>query len=235
METFITSDLHLGCSHSRCAEFRAFLDSLPTGARLVLNGDIINHYYSDKNLEGEHRDTLDAIRAASFEREVIWIRGNNDKRLELSDPGRIQLVNDYAIGKRLYIAHGHRFDILMPMARLALIPARLIYYGIARLRGSKAHVAQSAKRLSRLYLVLCRHVAGNAARYAKKHGYEAVTCGHTHYVEERGINGVRYLNTGCWTEPGAAQIVVVDDEGELLIRSPSLAHYRDKTQKGVGE
>ena len=212
MDTFITSDLHLGCSHSRCAEFRAFLDSLPTGARLVLNGDIINHYHSDKNLKGEHRDVLDAIRAASFEREVIWTRGNNDKKLTLRDPGNIRLVDDYAIGKRLYIAHGHRFDFLMPTLRLVLIPVRLIYYGIARLRGSKAHVAQSAKRLSRLYQVLCSHVAGNAARYAKRHGYEAITCGHTHFVEDREIKGVRYLNTGCWTEANT-MIVIVDEAG----------------------
>ncbi len=212
MQTYITSDLHLGCSHSRCAEFRAFLDSLPAGARLVLNGDIINHYYSDENLEGEHRETLDAIRAASFEREVIWVRGNNDKKLKLSDPGQIQLVEEYAIGKRLYIAHGHRFDLLMPTARLLLIPVRLIYYGIARLRGSKAHVAQSAKRLSKLYQILCRHVAGNAVRYAKAHGYEAVICGHTHYVEDRKIKGVRYLNTGCWTEPSSAVVVIVDGD-----------------------
>lgn len=211
MLTFITSDLHLGCSHSRCVDFRAFLDSLPPEARLVLNGDIINHYFTDDTLNKAHQDTLDAIRAESFKREVIWTRGNNDRRLALTDPGNIQLVDDYAIGKRLYIAHGHRFDILMPTARVFLIPIRLLHDAVAKLIGSDRHVAQNAKRFSRLYRVLCNHVAGNAVRYAKEHGYEAVTCGHAHYAEDRDVAGVRYLNTGCWTEPNTA-LVVVDDE-----------------------
>ncbi len=212
MQTYITSDLHLGCSHSRPDAFLAFLETLPDGVRLVLNGDIINHYYNDETLKGKHRDALDAIRAESFKREVIWTRGNNDKMLEIRDPGSIQLVDDYAIEKRLYVAHGHRFDILMPTARLFLIPLRLLHDAVAKLVGSGIHVAQNAKRLSRLYQVLCRHVAGNAVRYAKRQGYEAVTCGHTHYAEDRYIDGVRYLNTGCWTEPNTA-IVIVDEDG----------------------
>jgi len=212
MQTIITSDLHLGCSHCRTADIMAFLKSLPDGARLVLNGDIVNHHHDDTNLDDEYLEVLNAIRAASFEREVIWTRGNNDKKLVLADPGQIKLVEDYAIGKRLYIAHGDRFDLLMPTARLVLIPIRWIYYGIAYLRGSKTHVAQSAKRLSRLYKLLCKHVAGNAVRYAKRHGFEAVTCGHTHWVEDREVQGIRYLNTGCWTEPNTAT-VVVDDNG----------------------
>ena len=88
---------------------------------------------------------------------------------------------------------------------------RLIVFasvGLASLVGSRMHDAEFAKKCSGLYGVLCRHVAGNAVRYARRNGYEAVTCGHTHHLEERMICGTRYLNTGCWTEANSAAVVV---------------------------
>ncbi len=209
MQTFVTSDLHLGCRQSRAGEFIDFLCGLPDGARLVLNGDIVSHYCDEDDLEGKQKEALAAIVRESYEREVIWVRGNNDRYLTLRDPGQISFVYDYAIDKQLYIAHGNRFDRLMPLARIFLIPVRLVYDGICRLFRKETHVAEFAKRFNVLYRVLCRHVARNAVRYARKHGYEAVTCGHTHYPEESIIDDVRYLNTGCWTE-NSCRVVIVD-------------------------
>lgn len=215
MQTYITSDLHLGLKHSQAEAFMAFLDALPAGARLILNGDIITHYYTDAQLSPEHKRVIDKLRQSSYEREVIWIRGNNDRKLVLSDPGQIRFMEEFSIGKRVYVAHGHRFDRLMPTIRGLLVPTRLIYDFVARLRGSHKHVAEFAKRFQGLYGVLLKHVARNAARYARKHGYSAVVCGHTHYPEDRMIDGVRYLNTGCWTEQDTAIVVVGVDRISL--------------------
>lgn len=217
MRTYIVSDLHLGLNQCRVNAFLTFLDGLPDGARLVLNGDIITHFYSDANLSEAHSLVVDRLREESLKREVVWIHGNNDKYLELRDPGEIKFAKDYAIGKQIYIAHGHRFDWLMPSTRAILIPIRLFYGAIAYFRKSKLHVAEFAKRFSWLYSVLCRHVAWNAVRYARRHGYEAITCGHTHYAEDRMVKGIRYLNTGCWTECGSAAVVVVDDDDGIII------------------
>ena len=212
MQTYITSDLHLGLKQCRADAFLAFLAALPPGARLVLNGDIITHFLTDRNLSPEHAHVVDKLRLASYEREIIWVRGNNDKKLILADPGKFQFVSEFSIDKRLYISHGHRFDWLMPATRGGLVVVRVIYQSVARLFGAKMHVAEFAKRFSGLYDVLCQHVARNAVRYARRHGYAAVTCGHTHYPEDRMIDGIRYLNTGCWTEANAA-VVVVDGDG----------------------
>jgi len=216
MKTFIVSDLHLGLKQCREAAFLAFLDGLPDGARLVLNGDTVTHFYSDDNLSAEHSGVVDRLREESYRREVIWIHGNNDRRLKLGDPGEIKFARDYAIGKRLYITHGDRFDWMMPSLRVVLIPVRLVYGILAYFKKSKMHVAEYAKRFSGMYRVLCRHVTWNAVRYARKHGYEAVTCGHTHFVEDRMVKGIRYLNTGCWTECGLVAVVVVDEDGVCL-------------------
>ena len=208
MPTYITSDVHLGLRQCRMNDFLAFLDRLPPEARLILNGDTITHFHSDATLSPEHKQVVARIRAEAERREVIWLHGNNDKKLKLSDPGKIKFANDFSIGRKLYISHGHNFDYLMPAARAVLIPIRLFYYSVAKIKGSDKHVAEYAKRFSGLYQVLCRHVAANAARYARRHGYKAVTCGHTHFIEDRTIKGIRYLNTGCWTENHAACVVV---------------------------
>jgi UDP-2,3-diacylglucosamine pyrophosphatase LpxH len=61
-------------------------------------------------------------------------------------------------------------------------------------------VAEYAKNWKRLYRVLRNNVMINAVNYATKNGFEAVTCGHTHFAEDRVYNGIRYINTGAWTE-----------------------------------
>ena len=50
---------------------------------------------------------------------------------------------------------------------------------------------------------------------ALENGYEAVICGHTHYPEDRVYNGVRYLNTGAWTESPAFYLQMIGNEMTL--------------------
>jgi predicted phosphodiesterase len=52
----------------------------------------------------------------------------------------------------------------------------------------------------------------NAVNCAKENGYDTVTCGHTHYPEDRVINGIRYVNTGAWTESPAFYLLVTPGE-----------------------
>ena len=56
----------------------------------------------------------------------------------------------------------------------------------------------------------------NAAEYGKEHGFAAVTCGHVHYPEDIEIKGIRYLNTGSWTEDKTFYIAV--DDSEIVFR-----------------
>jgi len=74
------------------------------------------------------------------------------------------------------------------------------------------HVAQYAKKWGILYKVLRKNVMRNAVNCALKNGYEGVTCGHTHYPEERIFNGIRYINTGSWTEAPAFYLLVTAEE-----------------------
>ena len=45
-----------------------------------------------------------------------------------------------------------------------------------------------------------------------ENGYEAVTCGHTHYPEERVVNGIRHMNTRAWTKFPVFYLLVTAEE-----------------------
>ena len=143
---------------------------------------------------------------------MVWVHGNHDADIGLVDADRILFVPSYNIGRRLYIAHGHAFDLLKPHGLPFIYLFRAFHLVRVALGAEAVHVALYAKRFPRLYGVLRRHVAARATAYAARHGYAAVACGHTHFAEDSVVNGIRYLNTGSLTERPAHQIVVTERE-----------------------
>ena len=81
-----------------------------------------------------------------------------------------------------------------------------------KLGARPVHVAQYAKRWKSFYGYLRKNVMLNAVNYAATNGFEAVSCGHTHFAEEQFINGIKYLNTGAWTERPTYYVRVSDNE-----------------------
>ncbi|MCK5529215.1 MAG: metallophosphoesterase, partial [Kiritimatiellae bacterium] len=112
MISILVSDIHLGSPHSNAEEFIKFLNELPAEAGLIINGDVVDHWHRD--LEGISLQALERLKAESYKRKVIWVRGNHDSKYKLEDPAKIEFADSYHIGKRLYIAHGHNFDNVMP-------------------------------------------------------------------------------------------------------------------------
>ena len=214
MPTVVVSDVHLGCAYCRCDPFLRFLRSLPAGVDLVLNGDTANTYDST-HYPPKHQEALEAIRAESLRRRVVWIRGNHDERYAMADPGRIEFVPSHHIGQTVFLAHGHDFDNLIPRNRTVVLIFRTIHRLRASMGAESVHMAHYAKRFPLLYRILLRHVAMNAVEHAKENGYLAVACGHTHYAEDRMHEGIRYLNTGSWTEGDACYLAIEDGTIEL--------------------
>jgi UDP-2,3-diacylglucosamine pyrophosphatase LpxH len=214
MRTAIVSDLHLGSKHSRVEPFLRFLDALPAETELVLNGDVVDHWRG--RLEGKHLAAQQRLKDESFRRHIVWVRGNHDEKYAVEDPGRIAMVKSYSIGKRLYVSHGYDFDTVMPYHQTFIRIFRFIHRVRVRLGAEAVHVAYYAKRFEILYGVLRKHVAMNAVEYARENGYGAVTCGHTHYAEDTLIDGIRYINTGAWTEPPGYCLDVTDGGMQLV-------------------
>ena len=213
MNAVIISDLHLGSRYSFVDQFATFLDRLPVATGLVLNGDIVCRLKSGK-LPSRHEEILDRLREESLRRPVVWVWGNHDENFMPQDPGKIEFRLHHNIG-RLLITHGIHFDTVMPRHQAFILLFRFFHYTRMALGAPSVHVAQYAKKFRLLYRVLLDEVAENAAQFARQHGYEAVVCGHTHHVEERKIGGIRYFNTGAWTEMPLCYLEVRDSEWHL--------------------
>ena len=194
----ITSDLHLGSPHAKCDAFRTFLRDLPDGTTLVLNGDTIDD--PRRPLPPEHQALLTELRGAPPRLQVVWIIGNHDEGGDGPLGDAIAWQPDYAIGRRIHVAHGYDFDNVMPYNRWFIWLFKRMHALRVRLGAPPVHVAEYAKRWGLLYRFLRRNVMMNAVEFAREHGVGCVCSGHTHYSEEREVDGVRYLNTGSWTE-----------------------------------
>ena len=98
-----------------------------------------------------------------------------------------------------------------------------------KLGAKPVHVAEYAKKWKSFYRVLRKNIALNAVSCAIENGFEAVTCGHTHYPEEMVVDGIRYINTGAWTELPAHYLYVTADGITLNRVDPSCLIDRQKS------
>ena len=193
--------------------FDNFLQNLPGDCELILNGDVIDNVYT--KLAPFHQQVLNRIKRISIQQNVIWVRGNHDNGYVPKDFGNVRFKKDYSIKQQLFIAHGDYFDEVMPRSQMFMKAFRLMHGLRVRLGARPVHVAEYAKNWQFLYRYLRRNVMLNAVNYARQHGYRAVTCGHTHYAEDETEGGIRYINTGAWTEMPAHFLEVNGPEMKL--------------------
>ncbi len=210
---FVVSDLHLGSAYFYHRDFLSWLDALPKGVPLVLNGDVVDE--PGQALPAAHRAVLERLGRESQSRLVIWVHGNRDAQFKLAAPGQIRFVDSWRLNERLLVMHGHRLDRLMPRHSAFKWAFRCLHRCRIWLGGRDAHVAEYAKKWPLLYRVLNEHVARNALRVAQQEGVEAVACGHTHAAMAIERQGRRYFNTGAWTEKPLHFLEVAPDRMAL--------------------
>ena len=210
MNVIILSDLHIGSRYFFHRNFEQFLDHIPEDAEFILNGDIIDNPYA--KLKPADQQLLDRFGEMSLRQKLVWVRGNHDNGYIPDRLGKIQIKKHYALQKTLFITHGDFFDEVMPQRRIFIKTFQMLHDLRIRLGARPVHVAQYAKRWKRFYAYLRKNVMVNAVNYAAENGFKAVTCGHTHYAEERFVHGIRYINTGAWTEQPAYCVHVTETE-----------------------
>jgi len=214
MKAIIVSDLHIGSRYFLHENFEQFLQNIPQNAEFILNGDIIDNPYA--KMKPANQKILDRFEEMSLRQKIVWVRGNHDNGYIPDNLGKIQIKKHYALQKRLFITHGDFFDEVMPQSRVFIKTFQLLHDFRIKLGARPVHVAQYAKRWRRFYAYLRKSVMLNAVNYAAENGFKAVTCGHTHYAEERFVNGIRYINTGAWTERPAYYVLINTDSSALL-------------------
>jgi UDP-2,3-diacylglucosamine pyrophosphatase LpxH len=227
MNAIIVSDLHIGSRYFKSYDFKDFLGKIPADHELILNGDVIDRPYA--KLESSHQQVLDMIKQISFGQRVIWIRGNHDNGYIPTSYGKIDFRRLYAIGNQLLITHGDDFDDIMPRSRMFIRVFKLMHAIRVKLGAKPVHVAEYAKKWKSFYRVLRKNVMLNAVNCAIENGFDAVTCGHTHYAEDKVLEGVRYVNTGAWTESPAFYLHVEADDLRLN-RIDNYSVIQEKTE-----
>jgi len=210
MNTIIVSDLHIGCRYFLSEVFERFLETTIKGYDLILNGDIIDD--PKMELPPSHQVILNLIRRVSHNRRVVWILGNHDNGYLPEGFERVQFKRIHSIKKKLLITHGDDFDEIMPRNQAFIKAFKLMHNLRIKIGARPVHVAYYAKKWKIFYRYLRKNVMRNAVRCAVENGYEAVTCGHTHYPEQVVLNGIQYINTGAWTEFPACYLVVTPDK-----------------------
>jgi UDP-2,3-diacylglucosamine pyrophosphatase LpxH len=220
MNAIIVSDLHIGSRYFLYQDFETFLGNISEEYELILNGDIIDNSYSE--LIEPHKRIMDLIKQASYRQRVVWVRGNHDNGYLPTEFGEVHFKSFYDIKHRLLIAHGDDFDEIMPRNQTFMKAFKLMHNLRITLGAKPVHVAHYAKKWEVFYKVLRKNVMMNAVNCAVENGYEAVTCGHTHYPEDTVFNGTRYINTGAWTEIPTFYLLVAPDRMTLKTVQDSL-------------
>ena len=243
MKAIVVSDLHIGSRYFLHENFAQFLKNIPEDAEFILDGDIINNPYA--KMKPADQQILDRFGEMSLRQKVVWVRGNHDNGYIPDNLGNIQIKKHHALQKRLFITHGDFFDEVMPRSQMFIKAFKMMHDLRVKLGARPIHVAQYAKKWKSFYEYLRKNVMLNAVNYAAANGFEAVSCGHTHYAEEQFVNGIKYLNTGAWTERPTYYVCVTDNEMTLkkttdsaeLIQSPkvdtahvSSAHHQNPPQ-----
>jgi UDP-2,3-diacylglucosamine pyrophosphatase LpxH len=210
MNAIIVSDLHIGSCYFLHHNFKQFLNNVPEDVEFILNGDIIDNPY--RKINPADRQILDRFGEMSLRQKVVWVRGNHDNGYIPDNLRNIQVKKHHTLQKRLFITHGDFFDEVMPRSQMFIKAFKMMHDLRVKLGARPVHVAQYAKHWKRFYDYLRKNVMLNAVNYAVKNGFKAVTCGHTHFAEEHFVNGIKYLNTGAWTEQPTYYVRVTANE-----------------------
>lgn len=203
-DCIVISDIHLGSDVCQARLLEEFLEWAVLNCReLTINGDIFDDL-NFKRLTKRHFACLKIIRRHSDRDDfrLIWVRGNHDGPAEiLGHVVGVEIHDEYVFdnGKiKLLILHGDQFDHFITRYRgLTDIACGLFYY-IQKWFPHRA--ARAIRRISKRWQRNGEVVERRASDYARSRGFRFVTCGHTHLPRDVEIEGVRYVNTGTWTE-----------------------------------
>lgn len=222
MNLIIVSDLHIGSRYFYHRAFEQFLKEIPGDCELILNGDIIDNPYAKLSLS--HKRILDLLKQLSYRQNVIWLRGNHDNGYLPYQFGKVHFKRYHTVEHRVLITHGDDFDEIMPHNQTFMKAFKFLHGLRVKMGAKPVHVAEYAKKWDILYKVFRKNVIKNAVKCAIETKFEAVVCGHTHFAENLVFNGIRYINTGAWTEFPAFFLQVTSDQMVLkkieVIKSP---------------
>jgi len=206
--TLIVSDIHLGAANSRATLLDHLLRTTSFD-RLILNGDTLDSLNLCR-LGADCWALLQTLRRLARRRQLVVVRGNHDVGRPLPDNAfgpadvlgqllEVEMVEECSVhvgGRSYLVMHGDQFDPTLRWTRLGVL-ADWIYN---RLQLCSRALARAVKQLVKLWGGVVSSVRRGALEYAASLGYNGAIAGHTHFHEDCWIDGLHYLNTGCWVD-----------------------------------
>ncbi len=221
VHTLLLSDLHLGTDAARAEAAIATLNTFWFD-QIVLNGDVFENLDFTR-LPKRHWKLLSRIRKLSDPDRLVteaWVRGNHDVGIieVMSHLVGVPVYSEYRweYAGRTYLAiHGDQFDSAVGRSPAATRWLGIVHRPLRALDPKNRHlIAWLLKRVSAWRRELTR-VQEGAVRYARKRGVQTVFCGHTHEPVDTVVHGIRYMNSGSWTEDPCSFITVGEDGPSL--------------------
>jgi UDP-2,3-diacylglucosamine pyrophosphatase LpxH len=203
-DCLVISDLHLGSDVCQARLLESFLEWAAEHSReLVINGDIFDDL-NFKRLTKRHFACLRMIRRNSDRDDfrLIWVRGNHDGPADIvSHIVGVEILDEYVYENqqlRLLILHGDQFDHFITRYKFLTAIGCGIFYYIQK--WAPHNTARWIRRISKRWQRNSQLVQHRAVEYARSKGCGYVTCGHTHLPLAAEEGGIRYFNSGTWTE-----------------------------------
>lgn len=222
VDTMIISDIHLGADVSRSVELLQMLQSY-SFKRLILNGDVFDNL-NFKRLDTEAWDFLSYIRMISKPSrhvEVVWVAGNHDGVADmLSHLLGVQVLDEYKWsynGVNYLAMHGHQFDKYVQRNVVMTEIATWAFNKLQKLSKTQ-DFSRWVKRKSKALLKISDKISDYALDYAKHAKVDVITCGHTHVAGVKEKDGIRYFNSGAWTDK-PSQFITVDAKNGMMINN----------------
>lgn len=117
------------------------------------------------------------------------------------------------VGDQQYLVlHGDRFD---PTLRYPVVTEMADWcYQVSQKISRK--LAKWLKKKSKRWGGLLDYVRQQTIAHAVEREHPGIVTGHTHYAEDLHINGVHYLNSGCWTDDPCSYLAL--ENGKIRLR-----------------
>jgi UDP-2,3-diacylglucosamine pyrophosphatase LpxH len=223
-DCIVISDLHLGSAVCQAKLLEGFLIWATQHCdQLVINGDVFDDL-NFKRLTKRHFACLKIIRRNSDREDfrLVWIRGNHDGPIDIiSHIVGVDILDEYVYDNhqiRLLILHGDQFDTFTTSYPVLTDFFCGIFYYIQKWMPHRA--ARWIRRISKKWQRNSQLIERRAVAYAKANGFKYVTCGHTHLPLVAEHEGVRYINSGTWTEAPPCPFVAVHGNEVRLVYWP---------------
>jgi UDP-2,3-diacylglucosamine pyrophosphatase LpxH len=210
--TVVISDLHLGAGNSCGETLLRFLDWVRAD-HIVIGGDLF-----DRPGLGRLRDTdlrvLEALRQFGMDRRLEWLVGNHDPsprffRAVLGIEPQDETLIDADNGRRYLVYHGHAWDEALNWPNW-LIAGADGFYRFSQWLDPTHSLAKFLKHRCKTFVKAVENLRDRAVEEARRRGLDGVILGHSHMACDRMIDGIHYLNSGCWTEKPAGFVGFID-------------------------